>query len=92
VAFEGCASLPVLHERPLLKGEDYALVDVAAFELAVRVCGLLYGHGFVGAQAEPPIGQQGHCVIQGTGSAVVCGLRERDTEVPPDTHRPDQGQ
>src|SRR5271165_1515976 len=42
----GCPSLPVSHKRPLFEGEDYALVEVAAFELAVRVGGLLHGHGF----------------------------------------------
>ncbi len=52
----GLSRLPVPHERTLLKGQDYALIDVAAFELAVRVGGLLHGHGFVRAQAEPAIG------------------------------------
>jgi hypothetical protein len=41
----------------LVDGEDDALVDVAAFQLAVCLGGLLHGHGFVRAQAEPPIGQ-----------------------------------
>src|SRR5216683_736742 len=65
----------------LLEGEDDALVDVAAFQLAVGLGGLLHGHGFVRAQPEPTIGQQGHCVIQRTGSTVVGGLGERDSEV-----------
>jgi hypothetical protein len=50
VAFEGSASLAVPHKQPLLEGEDDALVDVAAFELAVRVGRLVDGHGFPGAQ------------------------------------------
>src|SRR5258707_11830962 len=41
----------------LLEGEDDALVDVAAFQLAVGLGGLLHGHGLVRAQAEPAIGQ-----------------------------------
>jgi Bacterial regulatory proteins, luxR family len=32
-------------------------VDVAAFQLAVGLGGLLHGHGFVRAQAEPARGQ-----------------------------------
>jgi hypothetical protein len=37
----------------LLEGEDDAFVDDAAFQLAVGLGGLLHGHGFVRAQAEP---------------------------------------
>jgi hypothetical protein len=62
----------VRHERlvplRLFEGEDDALVDVASFELAVGVGSLLHWHGLVRAQAEPTIGQRGHCVIQGTRS------------------------
>jgi hypothetical protein len=65
----------------LLEGEDDALVDGAAFQLAVGFGGLLHGHGLMRAQAEPAIGQQGDRLIQGTGSAVGRGLGERDVEV-----------
>ena len=54
----------------LLEGEDQALVDVAAFQPAVGLGGLLHGHGRVRAQAEPALGQQGHRLVQGAGSAV----------------------
>src|SRR5580704_1508982 len=47
----------------LLEGEDDALVDGAAFQLAVGLGGLLHGHGLVRFQAEPVIGQQGHCLL-----------------------------
>jgi hypothetical protein len=43
--------------------------------------GLLEGHGFVCAQAEPAIVQQGDRLIQSTGSTVGRGLGERDTEL-----------
>src|SRR3989442_591724 len=65
----------------LLEGEDDALVDGAAFQLAVGLAGLLHGHGFVRAQAEPASGQQGDRLIQGTGSTVGGVLGERDAEV-----------
>jgi len=65
----------------LVEGEDDALVDGAAFQLAVGVGGLLHGHGLVRAQPEPAVGQQGHRLIQGTGSTVRRGLRQRDAEV-----------
>jgi hypothetical protein len=65
----------------LLEGEDDALVDDAAFQLAVGLGGLLHGHGFGCAQAEPAIGQQGDRLTQGTGSTAVGGLGERDGEV-----------
>src|SRR5712692_1102030 len=55
----------------LLEGEDDALVDVAAFQLAVGLGGLLHGHGFVRAQAEPAIGHQGDRLIQDTLSGRV---------------------
>ena len=55
----------------LLEGEDDALVDGAAFQLAVGKGGLLHGHGFVRAQAEPASGQQGDRLIQGTGARSV---------------------
>ena len=35
------------------QGEDDALVDGAAFQLAVGLGGLPHGHGLVRAQAEP---------------------------------------
>ena len=65
----------------LLEGEDDALMDVAAFQLAVGLGGLLHGHGCVRAQAEPAIGEQGDRFIQGTGSTVRRGLGERDAVV-----------
>ena len=65
----------------LLEGEDDALVDGAAFQLAVGLGGLLHGHGCVRTQAEPAIGQQGDRLIQGTGSTVGGVLGERDAEV-----------
>jgi len=65
----------------LAEAEDDALVDVAAFQLAVGLGGLRHGHGFVRAQAEPAIGQQGDRLIQGAGSTVVGGLGGRDAEV-----------
>jgi hypothetical protein len=40
----------------LLEGKDDALVDAAAFQLAVGLGGLLHGHRFVRAQAKLPIG------------------------------------
>jgi hypothetical protein len=40
------------------------------FQLAVGLGGLLRGHGLVRAQPEPPIGQQGDRLIQGTGSTI----------------------
>jgi hypothetical protein len=64
----------------LLEGEDDALVDGAAFQLAMGLSGLLHGHGFVRAQAEPAIGQKAHRLIQGTGSTVIGGLGECDAE------------
>jgi|GEM_PF-4721061 len=45
-----------LCRRALLEGEDDALVDGTAFQLAVGLGGLLHGHGVVRAQAEPAIG------------------------------------
>jgi hypothetical protein len=65
----------------LVEREDDALVDVPAFQLAVRLRGLLHGHGLVRAQAEPATGQQGDCLIQGTGSTVGRGFGEHDAEV-----------
>ena len=62
------------------QGEDDALVDGAAFQLAVGLGGLLHRHGCVRAQAEPPIGQQSDRLIQGTGSTAGRGLRQRDAE------------
>ena len=56
-------------------------MDVAAFQLPVGLGGLLHGHGFVRAQAEPAVGQQGDRLIQGTGGTVGRGLGERDAEV-----------
>jgi len=56
-------------------------VDGAAFQLAVGLGGLLHGHGFVRAQAQPAIGQQGDRLIQGTESTVGGVLGERDAEV-----------
>jgi hypothetical protein len=47
----------------LFEGEDDALVDLAAFQLAVSLGGLLHGHGLVRAQPEPAIGQQGDRLI-----------------------------
>jgi len=67
--------------QQLVEGEDDALVDGAAFQLAVGLGGLLHGHGLVRAQAEPTVGQQGHRLIQGTGSTVGRGLGQRDAEV-----------
>src|SRR5947208_16781253 len=64
----------------LLEGEDDALVDVAAFQLAVGLGGLLHGHGLVRAQAEPAAGQQGDRLVQGAGSTAGRGLRQRDAE------------
>src|SRR5260221_14525154 len=64
----------------LLEGEDDALVDVAAFQLAVGLGGLLHGHGLVRAPAEPGLGQLGDRLIQGTGGTGVGGLGERDAE------------
>jgi hypothetical protein len=50
----------------LVEGEDDALVDVAAFQLAVGLGGLLHGLGFVCAQAEPAVGQQSDRLLQGS--------------------------
>ena len=73
--------LVAVAELSLLEGEDDPFLDVAAFQLAVRLGGLLHGHGGVRAQAEPTVGQQGDCLIQGTGSTVGCRLGEHDAEV-----------
>jgi DNA-binding SARP family transcriptional activator len=43
----------------LVEGEDDALVDLAGFQLAVGVGGLLHGHRFVHAQADPEPGVAG---------------------------------
>ena len=48
---------PPLCRRALLDGEDDALVNGPAFQLAVGLGGLLHGHGVVRTQAEPTIGQ-----------------------------------
>src|SRR6185312_15706882 len=63
------------------QGEDDALVDGTAFQLAVGLGGLLHGHGPVGAQPEPAVGQQGDRLIQGTGSTAGRGLGQRHAEV-----------
>ncbi len=39
------------------QGEDDALVDGTAFQLAVGLGGLLHGHGFMRAQPEPAVGE-----------------------------------
>jgi hypothetical protein len=57
----------------LLEGEDDALAGVAAFKLVVGLSGLLHGHGFARAQAEPAIGQQGDRLIQGPGARSFVG-------------------
>ena len=56
-------------------------MDVAAFQPAVGVSGVLDGHRYVRAQPESAIGQQGDRLIQGTGSTVGVGLGEQDAEV-----------
>src|SRR5258708_25894875 len=47
------AGLAAALSPALLEGEDDALVDGAAFQLAVGLGGLLHGHGLVRTQAEP---------------------------------------
>ena len=57
----------------LLEGEDDALVDGAAFQLAVGKGDLLHGHGCVRAQAEPAIGQQGDRPSKAPGARSLVG-------------------
>ena len=64
----------LLTRLALLEGEDDALVDLAALQLAVGLGGLLHGHGLVRPQAEPALGQEAHRLIEGTGSAFRGGL------------------
>lgn len=43
-------------------------MDLAAFHLAVGLGGLLHGYGFMRAEAELAIGEQGDRFIKGAGS------------------------
>src|SRR5258708_33520572 len=57
------AGLAAVLPAALVEGEDDALAGVAAFQLAGRLRGLLPGHGFVRAPAEPGLGAPGGRVI-----------------------------
>jgi hypothetical protein len=77
-----------LAARPpaLVEGEDDALVDGAAFQLAVGLGGLLHGHGCVRAQAEPAVSQQGIVSSRASGARSLVGSESvppNSSSVPP---------